>query len=280
MADEEIPNFVDLPWLPTELQAAIIKYRWAATHIPKLLDIESTYAEARPYQVVHDPSLPDGMVRILISRQPPPEIGLVVGDIVHSLRGALDYGACALVKLGDSRNDTRLTQFPFGRVGMALNSNERRQVKGMRDRALAFIEEARTIAGPVLHILQKASNQDKHRLILPSLLRRLPVKVQVDAATNTADIVIDVSQVHVWAQPIADGDAVEMGNMLALRTGFQIEGDAAPYYLGVINQLFIAVHIVLTHMIAAAAEIVLSTTVPDATEQDSGAAFVPSGAPR
>ncbi|AIQ93158.1 protein of unassigned function [Methylobacterium oryzae CBMB20] len=241
------------------MQAAIVKYRWAATHIQKLLDIEAAYAEDRPYQVVSDPTLPDGMVKILISRQPPAEIGLVVGDIVHSLRGALDYGACALVKLSDARNDTRLTQFPFGRVGMALNSNERRQVKGIRDRPLAFIEQARAIAGPVLHVLQKASNQDKHRLILPSLLRRLPVKIQVDNATNTAEVVIDESQVHLWAQPIANGDAVELGNMLALRTGFEIEGDAAPYYLGVIDHLFIAVHIELAHMIAAAAEILLPT---------------------
>ena len=189
-----------------------------------------------------------------IQKEPPQEIGLILGDIVHSLRASLDYATCALVKISDSESDIRNVQFPFGRPGVPLNSAERARLGSARETALPYIEAARRAGHPYLDVLNRVSNQDKHRLILPVMLRRMPMRIEINAEANTADFVPDIDREDIWAAPLVDGDIIEMGNILALRPGFHIDGDPAPYSLRVIMQMFIVTHMALSCMIEAAAK--------------------------
>ena len=247
----------DVPWFPPGLKDSMRRYNWAASHIAKLNDMLINFNNSRSWEPEKSADLAPEMVRIRIHREPPPEIGLVLGDAVHSLRASLDYATCALVGIADADADLRKVQFPFGRSGFPLNSAERAPLKVIGDIALPHIEEARRLGVPYLDVLNRLSNQDKHRLIASVMHRRMPMKVKFDRGANTADIVPDPDQEHVWMQPLADGDVLDMGNMLALRPGFQIEGDPGPYSLRVIGQMFTVTRIALGLM-AMAAEAMLT----------------------
>jgi hypothetical protein len=258
MADSMIPSLPVLDSFPEGLRDASVRYRWATTHLSRLNDVLREFNDGKSWEPQQDPDLPEGMVRIKIFRSPPREIGLIIGDIVHSLRASLDYATCALVRIKDDAADLRHTYFPFGRPGVALSGAERKNLKIISDVGLSYIDEARRIGHPYLGVLNRASNQDKHRLIAAMLHRQMPMKVVIDHEANTADIVPDGERTDVWMQPLADGDVVQFGNMLALRPGFVVEGDDAPYALEVINQLFKVTHQSLCLMITAA-EVMLKT---------------------
>lgn len=255
MTDVRIPFLPEPSWLPPRLGDAVAKYGWAVRHIPRLNDVLAEFDRSDPWKPEQSPGLPQGMVVIRIEKQPPREIALILGDIVHSLRASLDYATCALLELVDPHADLRKVQFPFGRPGCRLNSAERSAIRQLPNVAIQHVEEARRLGIPYMDVLARLSNQDKHRLIMPVLLRRMPMKVEVDAERNTADIVPDVEMEAVWTTPIQDGDVVEMGSMFALRPGFQIEDDPVPYSLYVLAHMLEVTRRALICMINAAGSI-------------------------
>jgi hypothetical protein len=252
MADVAIPSLSIADWLPDRLKDAVVRYGWAAKHVLQLNDVLREFEDEPSWELEQSPDLSAGMVRIRILREPPRDIGLIVGDIVHSLRASLDYATCALIKIQDEAAQIDRIQFPFCRPGIAMNSSERKPFVCISEIGLAHIEEARRIGHPYLGVLNRASNQDKHRSIATVLHRQMPMKVVVDSEANTADIVPDADRIDVWSRPLSNGDVVEMGNIFALRTGFVVEGDDAPYALAVVNQLFNATHQSLCLMMVAA----------------------------
>lgn len=252
MTDTTIPSLAVLEWLPYSLKDAVVRYGWAATHVQRLNDVLREFDEEPSWKPEQSSDLSAGWVKIRILREPPREIGLIVGDLVHSLRASLDYATCGLLRIHNEAADIKKIQFPFGRPGFALNSVERKPFVSISEIALPYIEEARRVGNPYLGVLNRASNQDKHRLVATVLHRQMPMKVVIDGEANTADIVPDTDRIDVWMRPLVDGDVVEMGNILALRPGFVLEGDDAPYALAVVNQLFSVTHYSLCLMIEAA----------------------------
>lgn len=91
---------------------------------------------------------------------------MVLGDYVHNLRSCLDYATCGVVEVADPLGDLTRIQFPFGRPGQALNSNERRSINGFWPAAIARVEAIRTEFGADLNFVNLVSNQDKYRLLL------------------------------------------------------------------------------------------------------------------
>lgn len=252
MADATIPSLPVLDWFPDRLRDAVVRYSWASTHVLRLNDVLREFDEVRSWKAEQSPDLLVGMVRVRIFHEPPREIGLIVGDLVHSLRASLDYATCALMRLQDETVDLKFIQFPFGKPGLALNNSDRKPFKSISEIALPYIEEARRLGHPYLGVLNRASNQDKHRLIATVLHRQMPMKVVIDREANTGAIVPDADRTDVWMRPLIDGDVVEVGSALALRLGFVVEGDEAPYSLAVVNQLFNVTHQSLCLMIKAA----------------------------
>ena len=238
MVDATIPSLPDLDWLPDGLRDAVVRYEWATKHVLRLNDVLSDFNEVKSWEPEQSPDLSAGTVRIRIFRGPPREIGLIIGDLVHSLRAALDYATCALVRIEDEAADLKSIYFPFGRPGLPLKSSDRKALKIISEIAVPYIEEARRVGHPYLGVLHRLSNQDKHRLIATMLHRQMPMKVVIDREANTADFLPDPERTDVWMQPLADGDVVEFDKLLALRPGFVVVGDDAPYALAVVNQLF------------------------------------------
>ena len=173
VADTTIPSLDDLDWLPVSLSDAVMRYGWAATHVQRLNEVLREFDNEPSWKPEQSPDLSARMVRIKILREPPREIGLIVGDLVHSLRASLDYATGGLLRIQNEAADIKKIQFPFGRPGFALNSFERKPFVSLSEIALPYIEEARRAGNPYLGILNRASNQDKHRLIAAVLQRQV-----------------------------------------------------------------------------------------------------------
>ncbi|MGR9437963.1 hypothetical protein ACU8V1_23595 [Rhizobium leguminosarum] len=211
---------------------AALKYQHAQKHFATLAGLINGLLEVSWWSPEKVADGPDGTVRIKILRQPTIEWSLVVGDYIHNLRGCLDYATCGMIEVADPTGDLSRVQFPFGRPGQALNSNERKSLSSLGPVALERIEAIRTEFGADLNFVNLMSNQDKHRLLLPVAVRQVPMKLNIDVRNNTASIDEDIAgPVDVWTREIKDGDEISMPHMLKLGIGVIIEGEAMPFPL-------------------------------------------------
>lgn len=217
---------------------AYLKYRHAQKHFVTLVGLFNELLQQTWWQPEKVDGRPEGTVRINILLQPTIEWSLVVGDLVHNLRSCLDYATCGMVEAADPTASLANIQFPFGRLGLALNSDERKRLKGLGPEAIARIETIRAEHGVDLNFVNLMSNQDKHRLLLPVAVRQVPMKMTIDEASNTATIDEDIAgAAEVWTKEIKDGDEIIMPNMLKLGIGLIIEGEAMPFPLQDIERL-------------------------------------------
>jgi hypothetical protein len=98
-----------------------LKLEHAQRHMRSLNQVYDDYEAARPVEVMPERTgVPGEMLyRLRIHKHPPPEISLRVGDVVHSLRSALDGLAFHLAALDLGRrlapDEERRTAFPITR---------------------------------------------------------------------------------------------------------------------------------------------------------------------
>lgn len=232
---------------------AFAKYQRAQVHVHALNEALTAYYSASPWRPEKAEDLPQGMVRIRLLQPPPDEIGLILGDLVHNMRSALDYATCSLVELGHHHVDLSRTQFPFGESGRALTTKEKKSAAlgDMTIQALTALEEARHRGGKDLNLLRLLSNQDKHRLLLATVARQFPMRVQIDIKTSTADFVPDDGGIDVWFRPLADGVIIPMPQILNIRLGIEVEGWEAPFVINKIDKVNEAVGLALRLMATA-----------------------------
>lgn len=144
------------------------------------------FAHGRPHSVAFDEDIDPDYVRFrLVVRPPPPEVAVLTGDLVQSLRAALDYLAWQLViDCGDTPSDgttkgERVTQFPiFTKAPRDSRGNEveARIFPRVSDDAHAFLQVMQPYnlvrddpegdpRRTALGALAELSNADKHRTL-------------------------------------------------------------------------------------------------------------------
>ena len=77
------------------------KTQRARKHLAELGEEVATYIAGGPAKFNATPTMKDGLRRIEIRANfsgPPESMGVIVGDIVHNLRAALDLTACEMVR--------------------------------------------------------------------------------------------------------------------------------------------------------------------------------------
>lgn len=102
--------------------------------------------------------------------EPPPIISLIIGDVVHNARSALDHLANALVESSGSRPTTR-TQFPISESPKKFHARAGEQTKGMSPGIVRVVELSQpykrttrpTAERHPLHLLHTLDIADKHR---------------------------------------------------------------------------------------------------------------------
>jgi hypothetical protein len=154
----------------------------AKYQLRELNDRFRKFAESHPYSVVDEFELRPGEERSGLPigdywfrvggvGVPKREWAVLIGELVHNLRSALDHAVYAAAEKPD-----RDTQFPIFTRRKDWDKKACRMIYSVPDEPLALIEEAQPYHAPVprghvLAVLNRLSNQDKHRLLHTTVLR-------------------------------------------------------------------------------------------------------------
>jgi hypothetical protein len=138
------------------------------------------FLESRPYisEGGFDLASSEWVLRFRVRESPPLRWGVLIGDVVHNMRSALDHLAWQLVLLNAAQPTTR-TQFPiYGDEAAYRRESAQQVVDGISDDDKAAIEELQPFRHPRgadkphhLSVLQELSNVDKHRVVHTTLVQ-------------------------------------------------------------------------------------------------------------
>lgn len=141
-----------------------------ARGVEHLLDLDervATYLDSEPLGIRREVS-PDGRRQVFVLKQERPpglDLSVLVGEVVHQLRSAVEHVAHGLV-LSNGGEPTRKTAFPVHRTRPA-------QLKidgGVASEALVLVDGFQPYQAPnpsehPLHVLNRLWNIDKHRAL-------------------------------------------------------------------------------------------------------------------
>ena len=164
-----------------ELDGCRLKLNRATEHFDSLNALAEAFTSRKPYGLGFrtDMKASELLLTISIREDPPAEIGLLIGDMVHNLAACLDHLVCALaVKNG---GDCEKTAFPI-HTDPALHAKQgTSRIKGLSASARARIEALQPFntrpAGPTqsrLAILYDLDRIDKHRVLLVGATTMMP----------------------------------------------------------------------------------------------------------
>jgi hypothetical protein len=156
-------------------------------------------ANPKPYNVKGEHRNEDREFHLVVSGPQPPLIfSVLAGEIIHHLRSALDHAiwaiaTCKMSSPSESSPSERL-QFPICDSKMGFEKSiSNGVIKGVGDEAAKIVESVQPFKQPiprdtVLSALNKASNTDKHRLLLVvGAVAQLGNKITVGDATDRKD---------------------------------------------------------------------------------------------
>lgn len=173
------------------------KVRCAEREIECLSRLEDAFRKDADYNIIraeHNPKTGDDVYRVLVNVLPPPDLGVLVGEIAHNLRSALDGLIYQLACLNPAAGDTPTgTQFPIFLSGTPSGC-KRRLAKGRRSKtmcgdtrhfnclgmkfidlllpkhqaAIEMLQPYKRGGGGtsnLLYLISEINNADKHRLL-------------------------------------------------------------------------------------------------------------------
>lgn len=121
-----------------------------------------------------DPGSPSRIVfRARIEQDAMMRLGLIIGDVIHNLRSALDHAVWQLV-IASGEEPGRHNMFPILRNAAEFQDRGLRQLRGVAPAAVAVIEQVQPYHTPsadltsedsFLWLLDELSNHDKHRVL-------------------------------------------------------------------------------------------------------------------
>lgn len=182
------------------------KLNRAKEHLRNLYAEINSAIEKKPYYSSSyfnsDGSLYIGEIKVAF--EPPIERwALIVGDVVHNLRSALDHIACRLV-VANGGQITKQTAFPIGETAHRYKSARLRVEVGMSGRALRYIDLMKPYGGgyDLFWRLHRLDIEDKHRLLMPVLITPFGGTLN-PAVIDGEDVPMEIADpVHF---PIKDG---------------------------------------------------------------------------
>jgi hypothetical protein len=146
----------------------------AREHLEALDEKTAAFFADEPYKIGSEfrPDTSEYVFWIEPTRQPPAELGLILGEYAHNLRSALDHLVCQLALLAGAPCET--TQFPICSTPADFQRREPKWLAGLSAHHRATIERTQPYhAGALAHrhflvIVDWLDNVDKHRVIHPA----------------------------------------------------------------------------------------------------------------
>lgn len=157
------------------------KVAWGAKHLRALHDeITSSFKEIGTAISAEPDTDSRYALKLSINQIPIDMWALMLGDAIHSLRGALDHVAWEAASRGkglpSDKREQKLIQFPIYDTEKTFDNAL--ILKFVSDESRAIFKTAQTHDRPEgkrpLKILAALSNDDKHRLLLPTFIGMAP----------------------------------------------------------------------------------------------------------
>lgn len=154
-----------------QYNGAALKIERAKHHIVDLERELEEFLTQQPFETIiqQDPSAGKKFIKIKTNKPIPIELSLIIGDVVHNLRSALDLLIFSLV--GDKTGRPRSIQFPFAsdqdKFEEAIVS---RQINLAGEKVVDAVRSRRPYpkGNDLLWGLHELDICDKHKLILPT----------------------------------------------------------------------------------------------------------------
>jgi hypothetical protein len=160
-----------------------LKVERAIKHIDELAVACKQFIDATPFTLgrVIDPHTGYYNFTVNDLKSPPPQIGLMAGDVIHNLRSALDHLAYQLV-IVNGNTPSRHTCFPIFDDPAKLSTMDQRKVSGMSPAAIAAITAARPYRGgnEPLWIVHELDIADKHHALLTTLVSVTQLSIEMN----------------------------------------------------------------------------------------------------
>ncbi len=160
-----------LPLVVHPLDGPRLKIERAVEHFDNLDREIRAYRARDSYGAVvdYDPPTYRVTVRVRVSENPPPRLGILVGDTVHNLRSALDHLAWQLVSAGGGTPGAG-TEFPVFWDGKKYKTSGVGKVQGASPAAMNLLAglqpyRAASVQTHALYMLHHLDIVDKHRLL-------------------------------------------------------------------------------------------------------------------
>lgn len=149
-----------------------LKIERAKQHLGELDSEVAKFTATSPFRIdVNDvdPMTGETLAKVVVKREPPPILALIVGDLVHNLRTALDYAVWQLVDSNDGRPGAH-TQYPICLTQDDFEKKGARRLRGAPQVAIQAVSLGQPfrVAVPKEHplwVLGDLDNRDKHRLV-------------------------------------------------------------------------------------------------------------------
>jgi len=214
------------------LDGARLKLARAHHHLEELDQQVVAFLEAQPPPVeltAESGALGDrrfSRLRVGAVRQPPAELGVIVGDIAHNARSALDYVVYELARHETSQDDPNNTQFPIVRDRAQYAPVARRLLGQLAawqqeviERLQPFQRDPDARQHP-LAVLNWISNRDKHRLLHTTVAQISGTQARLYGTGVQA--LYDLRQ-HIG--PLANGTEVLYAEFTADSNDVNVQGD-------------------------------------------------------
>jgi hypothetical protein len=164
------------------LEGPLAKLRRAREHVDELEGYIGSRLRGQTYHLAHQFDADSRVYKLLFEEPPamPPEFGVRIGDAVHNLRSALDHLVWQLIRANgrNPKQQPASPQFPIYAAKPVPRDDwdPWARIEWVSPPARTFIEGFQPyqpgnggIDDP-LAVLQKLSNRDKHRVIVPVYL--------------------------------------------------------------------------------------------------------------
>lgn len=147
-----------------------LKIARAQKHFDELKSALAGFFETNPYAVICKTDSKTGQKTyfIKIEQSIPGEIGVVVGDVVHNLRSALDQIVCCLFKC-NGKQISGSNGLPVATSRERFRETRVGKLKNLSPKATRFINRLKPYDGgnSSLFLLAELDNLDKHNQIVP-----------------------------------------------------------------------------------------------------------------
>lgn len=193
---------------PSEFNGAIGKLIRARFQLQDLNERLRDFVEARPYRIREEFKLRPGQdvgdytFTIRDVSVPNREWGVLIGEIVHNLRSALDHTVYAAAE-----NPSRETEFPIFKHRESWDKYSSAPLYSVPEKARLVIQQAqpyRMQPDPTLHdlnILHAMWNHDKHRLVHATAL----VMAEPGPPIRAVSGVEKITKTRYFSRPLEDG---------------------------------------------------------------------------